>query len=83
MKEITKDYLKVFMVIAWIVTVVGSYAWAMNVAHKYDTKRRAEKQEALFSAWCKETDNPKKFTLEEFLLLKTERDFFGKRSIKY
>lgn len=82
MKESTKDYVNVFMIIAIIVTVLGGYIWGINLAHVHDMKRWKERQEALFSAWCKETDNPKKFTLEEFLLLKTETDFFGKRYIK-
>ena len=82
MEESTKDYLKVFIGVAIIVTIIGSYVWGLTVAHEHDKKRRAEKQEALFSAWCKETDNPKKFTLEEFLLLKTKTDFFSKRYIK-
>ena len=82
MKEITKDYLKVLMGISFIVIVISGYIWGITVAHEHDMKRRSEKQEALFSAWCKETGNPKKLTLEEFMVLKTESDFFGKRSIK-
>ena len=68
-KEIT------FIIILFIILIINVFAFRMYI--KQSKVKEEQKIETIYSAWCKETGNPKHLTKDEFKALKIKKDLFG------